>query len=75
MNGPAFGGGCEIAACCDFLYAARGARFARPEVSLGILLGAVGTQNLPRAMGQRRALDLILTGRPFTADEALDGAS
>lgn len=72
VNGAAFGGGCEIAACCDFLYAARGARFAQPEVSLGILPGAGGTQNLPRAMGQRRALEVILTGRPFTAEQALE---
>lgn len=71
VNGAAYGGGCEIAAACDFLYAARGARFAQTEVSLGIIPGAGGTQHLARAMGHRRALELILTGRPFSAEEAL----
>jgi enoyl-CoA hydratase len=71
VNGAAFGGGCEIAACCDFIYAAQHARFALTEVTLGIMPGAGGTQNLPRAVGQRRALELILTGRPFGADEAM----
>lgn len=72
VNGAAFGGGCEIAACCDFIYAADSARFAQTEVKLGIIPGAGGTQNLPRAMGQRRAMELILTGRPFTAAEGLE---
>jgi enoyl-CoA hydratase/carnithine racemase len=70
VNGAAFGGGCEIAAACDFLYAAEHARFAQTEVTLGIMPGAGGTQNLPRAVGQRRALEIILTGRPFSAREA-----
>lgn len=70
VNGAAFGGGCEIAACCDFLYAAEGAKFALPEVKLGIMPGAGGTQNLPRAVGERRAKELVLTGRTFTAQEA-----
>jgi enoyl-CoA hydratase/carnithine racemase len=71
VNGAAYGGGCEVAACCDFLYAADHARFALTEVTLGIMPGAGGTQNLPRAVGQRRALELILTGRPFGAEDAL----
>lgn len=71
VNGAAYGGGCEIVAACDFVYAAEGARFALPEVTLGIMPGAGGTQNLARAMGERRAKELILTGRPFTAAEAL----
>ncbi|MBL8581073.1 MAG: enoyl-CoA hydratase/isomerase family protein [Rhizobiaceae bacterium] len=71
VNGAAFGGGCEIAAACDFIYAADHVRFAQSEVTLGIMPGAGGTQNLPRAMGQRRALELILTGRPFSAEEAM----
>jgi enoyl-CoA hydratase len=70
VNGAAFGGGCEIAACCDFLYAAEGAKFALPEVKLGIMPGAGGTQNLPRAVGERRAKELVMTGRAFTAQEA-----
>ncbi|WP_029660101.1 enoyl-CoA hydratase-related protein [Aliihoeflea sp. 2WW] len=72
VNGAAFAGGCEIAAACDFIYAAPQARFALTEVTLGIMPGAGGTQNLPRAIGERRAKELILTGRPFSAEEALD---
>ena len=72
VNGAAYGGGCEIAAAMDFLYAAETARFAMTEVTLGIIPGAGGTQTLPRAMGERRAKELILSGRPFTAAEALD---
>ena len=69
VNGHAFGGGLEIALCCDFIYAARTARFALSEVRLGIMPGGGGTQNLPRAVGERRAKELILTAKPFTADE------
>ena len=69
VNGHAFGGGLEMALCCDFIYAAAGARFALSEVSLGIMLGGMGTQNLPRAVGERRAKELILTARPFSAEE------
>ena len=72
INGAAFGGGCEITAALDFVYAADTARFALTEVTLGIMPGAGGTQNLPRAMGERRAKEVILTGLPFTAQEALD---
>jgi enoyl-CoA hydratase/carnithine racemase len=72
VNGVAFGGGCEIALACDFIYASEHARFALPEVSLGIMPGAAGTQNLPRAVGVRRAKEVILTGAPFSAAEALD---
>ena len=71
LNGHAFGGGLEIALCCDFIYATAGARFALPEVRLGIMPGGGGTQNLARAVGERRAKELVLTGRQFTADEAL----
>jgi enoyl-CoA hydratase/carnithine racemase len=70
VNGAAYAGGCELALCCDFIYAAETARFALTEVTLGIMPGAGGTQNLPRAVGERRAKELILTGRPFTAAEA-----
>jgi enoyl-CoA hydratase/carnithine racemase len=72
VNGHAFGGGLEMALCCDFAYAAQGARFALSEVSLGIMPGGMGTQNLPRAVGERRAKELILTARPFNAAEALE---
>jgi enoyl-CoA hydratase len=70
INGAAYGGGCEIAAATDFVYASDNARFALTEVTLGIMPGAGGTQNLPRAMGMRRAKEMILTGRPFTAAQA-----
>jgi len=70
INGAAYAGGCELALCCDFLYAAETARFALTEVTLGIMPGAGGTQNLPRAVGERRAKEIILTGRPFSAKEA-----
>lgn len=70
VNGAAYGGGCEIAAACDFVYAAPHARFALTEVTLGIMPGAGGTQNLPRAVGERRAKEIILTGAPFSAQDA-----
>ena len=70
VNGAAYGGGCEIAVACDFAYAASHARFALTEVTLGIMPGAGGTQNLARAVGERRAKELILSGLPFTAAEA-----
>jgi len=72
VNGFAYGGGLEIALCCDFIYATKGARFALTEVSLGIMPGGGGTQNLPRAVGERRAKELILSASPFSADEALE---
>jgi enoyl-CoA hydratase len=72
VNGAAYAGGCELALCCDFIYAAQTARFALTEVTLGIMPGAAGTQNLPRAVGERRAKEIILTGAPFTAAEACD---
>ena len=70
VNGAAYGGGCEIAAATDFIYAATHARFALTEVTLGIMPGGGGTQTLPRAVGERRAKELILSGLPFSADEA-----
>lgn len=72
INGAAYGGGCEMTLCCDFAYAASTARFALTEVTLGIMPGAGGTQNLPRAVGARRARELLMTGRPFSAAEALE---
>jgi enoyl-CoA hydratase/carnithine racemase len=70
VNGAAYGGGCETALCCDFIYAARTARFALPEVTIGIMPGAGGTQNLPRAVGERRAKELLLSGKPWSAEDA-----
>jgi enoyl-CoA hydratase len=72
VNGHAFGGGLEMALCCDFIYTVPAARFALSEVKLGIMPGGMGTQNLPRAVGERRAKELILTGRAFSAAEGLE---
>ena len=70
VNGAAYGGGCEMALACDFIYAARAVRFALPEVTIGIMPGAGGTQTLPRAVGERRAKELLLSGRPWSAEDA-----
>ncbi len=72
VNGHAYAGGLEMVLASDFAYAAETARFALTEVTIGIMPGAGGTQNLPRAVGERRAKEIILTGRPFTAQQALD---
>ena len=69
VNGHAYGGGLETALACDFIYAARGAKLALSEVRLGIMPGGGGTQNLPRAVGERRAKELILTAKAFSAEE------
>ena len=71
LNGAAYAGGLELALACDFVYAAEHAKFALTEVTLGIMPGAAGTQNLPRAVGVRRAKEIVLTGLPFTAADAL----
>lgn len=70
VNGAAYGGGCELAAAVDFVYASENARFAMTETSLGIIPGAGGTQTLARALGERRAKELILSARRFNAVEA-----
>ena len=71
VNGPAYAGGLELALASDFIYAVRSARFAFTETTLGIIPGVGGTQNLPRALGARRAKEIIYSGRPFGAEEAL----
>ena len=71
VNGYAYAGGMEIALACDFVYAAEHAKFALTEVTLGIMPGAAGTQILPRAVGVRRAKEIILTGTPFSAADGL----
>jgi len=71
VNGAAYGGGTELALACDFIHAVDTARFALTETTLGIMPGGGGTQTLPRAVGERRAKELILTGQPFSAAEAL----
>ena len=72
VNGAAYAGGMEIALCADFIYAVERARFALTEVTLGIMPGAGGTQNLPRAVGARRAKEILLTGKPFTAQQGFE---
>jgi enoyl-CoA hydratase/carnithine racemase len=70
VNGAAFGGGLELALACDFIYASDTARFALTETTLGIIPGMGGTQNLPRAIGIRRAKELLFTGKALSAAEA-----
>jgi enoyl-CoA hydratase/carnithine racemase len=72
LNGHAYAGGLEMALTCDFIYANQNARFALTEVTLGIMPGAGGTQNLPRAIGERKAKEMLMTGQPINAQKALE---